>query len=216
MIFQEASRRILRAFRTPQSFALVGNGAVDCRHAVDIDRHDFVVRFNGCQHYGSTGLKTDVLVLVNTGPQGYRLATTPEAINPRALASAKQIYFPKSPGLVRELAVLHPEDVENWTDHSGALMKRIGARPHRFLDDGNFWDAQYLLEQSGATKRHEPSTGMLMLSAIHRQRKLRRYTVTLYGFSHEGWIGHAWDAERVVVDSWSRWVTRAEHAKIAA
>ena len=74
--------------------AVVGNGPVDPAVRFDIDAHHLVVRFNSCQNYGSSGWRTDILVIVNTGPQGQRLAYEPGAINAEALVSAKSSGFP--------------------------------------------------------------------------------------------------------------------------
>src|SRR4051812_39053817 len=74
--------------------AVVGNGLVDQAMRYDIDAHHLVVRFNSCQNYGMSGRRTDILVIVNTGPQGKRLAWESGVINADALESAKEFWFP--------------------------------------------------------------------------------------------------------------------------
>lgn len=186
--------------------AVVGNGKVALRHADEIDSHDFVIRFNACSNFGLSGLNTDLLVLVNTGLSGMRLARNAGEINPVALHAAKSFLFARAPDLIalqRDRRPIPPdaEDQFLWTDFSAEIIEsHIRKRKWKFLPSSLYWRAQKSLEAFGATEDHEPSTGMLAL--FHLREKLRPQRITLYGFTHQGWPGHAWEAERALVAHW--------------
>jgi hypothetical protein len=189
--------------------ALVGNGIVRAEQGPEIDAHDLVVRFNSCRHYGTTGYRTDVLVLINTGPAGRQLAREGDAINPAALAAARSFWIAKSADVAAaefERAHERPTWDGPW-DHASEIVERlIGSRPWRCLGANTFHAAQKLLLRHGASEAHQPSTGMLVL--CHAKQTFWWPRITLFGFNHEGWSGHPWNAERSLIDSWRTSVRR--------
>ena len=50
-----------------QRIMIVGNGDVPEGSAARIDAADRVIRFNECRNFGSTGSRTDVVAVCNTG-----------------------------------------------------------------------------------------------------------------------------------------------------
>ena len=189
-----------------RDIAIVGSGPIDPRHGPKIDQHEIVIRFNACQNYGASGLKTDVLVLVNTGWSGKTLSRTPDAIHQGALAAAEDFWFPRHPKLINTQRRLRPiapdaEDQDLWTDFSHELIdNHVGDRPFKYILASHYRAAQRCLEKLGSTQDFEPSTGFLTL--YHLRRQIRPSRVTLYGFTHEGWGGHAWAAEKALIQQW--------------
>ncbi len=199
---------ILTWLRIVRSIALVGNGPLPPGEGEVIDQHDLVVRFNSCSSYGEGGYRTDVLVLTNTGEPAKVFASNDTAINENALISARVFWIARSPELVARERERYPDQAAYWTDHATEIIRnRVGSRPFRFLDAKIYWSAQEELKKYGATDGHQPSTGMLALFHI-KNTMWWPFRVTLFGFTHEGWEGHPWQAERALIDQ-MRWVQRS-------
>lgn len=181
---------------------MVGNGDVPQYYSQKIDANDMVIRFNTCANYGNSGVRTDALVLVNFGESGRRLAWE-DCIDPDALASAREFWIPNPPSILPEDRRRHP--CEDYT--ADLIARRIGERPWKYLHADAYWEAQAALARLGASRCTRVSTGMQTL--FHMRRFIPSSLVTLYGFSHEGWDGHPWEAERKQIDQWEDWVSRA-------
>lgn len=190
--------------------ALVGNGPV-AEAADRVDDHDLVVRFNRCTSYaGCSGRRVDVLCIVNTGLPGAEFAENASAIDQTALREARRFWLPKAPDLVARYASTPKGHL--WKDYSAEIVeRRLAGRPWEFLPPQTFDDAQAALRAHGADVESEPSTGMLVL--FHLRRDFPSSKVTLFGFTHQGWRGHPWDAERRLIASWNDWVSYAARAE---
>jgi hypothetical protein len=175
--------------------AVVGNGPIDHGMASEIDDHDIVVRFNACSNYGTSGRKTDILILVNTGGSGLRLSTEPDAINRDALEASKTIWLTVAPGLAAEFAS-HTDLV--GADHAELMRQnRIGSRCWSYISRESFLRAADHLEALGAEPPALPSSGFVTIS--HLLHTMPRAKLTLYGFTFEGWDKHPWCAEKAFV-----------------
>jgi hypothetical protein len=192
--------------------AVVGNGEIpknDAGIKYDIDSQDIVVRFNSCANYIYTGRRTDVLMLINT-PNGRWFGRDRGAIDDRALASAKEFWFPYSPDFIENI---RQEDPRRWCDISDDLIERlVNERPWRYVEQEIYWAALDALRKAGASNDKSPSSGLLCL--YYLQKHFSPCRVTLYGFTHKGWIGHDWNAEREIIDNWSEMIVRASKPNI--
>src|SRR5262249_61322619 len=81
------------------------------------------------------------------------------------------------------------------------IERRVSGRPWRYIRARSYWSAKDALDTYGAAVDSRPSSGVLVLFQIMNSPSLWR-PITLFGFSHEGWEGHAWDAERALVVDW--------------
>jgi hypothetical protein len=195
--------------------ALVGNGVVDSSAGNVIDAHDLVVRFNACTSCGSAGERTGVIVLANAGHPGRAFASGETPINAGALRSDPCFWLAKPPlihsierrrhraykVLVARKPWYYPH---TWDDYTDAIVERIGSRPWSCIEALTYWQAMGALVVRGASSLQMPSSGMLAL--FHIRRRLWPARVTLFGFSHQGWDGHPWEAERAQVSEWRDWV----------
>ena len=85
---------------SPKTVSLVGNGPIDTERADQIDAADLVIRFNRAGHYGTSGIRNDIHVLVNHGPPGKSLALSSpvkSGVKPAALRRGQAtIVYPSS------------------------------------------------------------------------------------------------------------------------
>jgi glycosyltransferase involved in cell wall biosynthesis len=186
-----------------KAIAIVGNGPIRPETADQIDRFDTVIRFNRCGNYGLAGKKIDILVMVNTGESGYCLAHNPRWINREALSAASEIWFPFSKACAeidRISAELRGDDGTVYVDHSDEILQAHGrGRPYRFFNERTIREAAALLDKNGGVSNARPSTGLLTLLDV--KERYPDNAIVLFGFTHEGWEGHAWDAERAIAHS---------------
>jgi hypothetical protein len=182
--------------------AIVGNGHIESGYANYIDGFDFVVRFNACGTYGTAGKKIDALCLVNTTDQEH-FAIDPSGIDCSADAATKLFWFARAPSVIKaeQVRCTDPYLASTWRDHSEALVeKRIRGRAYEFIPERTYRAVEFELRKRGATEFQQPSTGILGLT--HALLTLRPKEMVLFGFSHEGWEWHPWDAERNLIDFW--------------
>ncbi len=196
--------------------ALVGNGPESSGLGREIDAHDQVIRFNAAASQGTMGDRTDVLVLTNTGEPAADFATDPSAINDAAFIRAAEIWFTRHPKVIRHaLRIGPPEDRKFWQDFSGEIIRRrLYGKPFRYLPARSFWHAEDLLRPLGMGHGMQPSSGMLVIADIHRRNNISIYRteLTLYGFTHEGWSRHPWNAERAFIEA-APWITKVSSEK---
>lgn len=195
-----------------RKIAIVGNGPIPNGYAEFIDKHDMVLRFNACSNYGSTGTKCDVIVLANTGAPARRFAENPDSINADALKATKQVWLARHPALVEIERCRHGADALSWIDQNEAIIgDRIQDKPWTYLSPKTWWGSMELLTKLGAPETAEPSTGMLAIYHLRTSwlRRLGLCRANLFGFTHRGWSGHPWDAERKFIDSAS-WIKRRD------
>jgi hypothetical protein len=183
-----------------ESIAVVGNGSVSKLQGRKIDRFSFVVRFNRFQNYGISGLKTDAVVFVPTGDSGRLNASLQNHCG--AIDRASQFWISKSPEIIAEQNKEPIPDGEDdgfrrdWTKEIRA--NHVRERPMLCFDTSIYYDAMIRLRNSGAKNFLEPSTGLLTILYLRKHFDL---PIVLFGFTHEGWYGHPWEAERKLISS---------------
>lgn len=183
-----------------RGIALVGNGPVEKHNARQIDRHPFVVRFNCCKHFGESGTKIDALVFVPTGPSGEINASS--QVNSVAIEKTKEFWFTKSLDLILEeksKPLAGEADISIWNDWSEEIRKlHFRGRPYRQFGSAIYHYTKQRLAALGAIEPFEPSSGILTLIYLKTIRPWEK--IMLFGFTHEGWRGHAWEAERQIAN----------------
>lgn len=181
--------------------ALVGNAAPVADHASAIDSHSEVWRFNNCPGIQTRlrGTRTTMLWLVNSGgSMRERLHMRGFADHP-AMRGCRRIGFPVHPNVLNGY---HP--VPRWherlrgarNDWTGPALQRFGATHSvTILPEAHYFEACEAIGLRGEERRRVfPSTGFLAAHWLLATRATA--TVTLYGFTWEGWDSHAWDGER--------------------
>jgi len=184
--------------------AVIGNGLVYA-HRKEIDRCDVVVRFNLAPQCGQAGTRTDLLCLVNWSWPGKLFAEEPASINSLAQSRASAFVLMTEPSEIPSL--LDICDPGTPGDFSPQILDKIvRGRPVAYVsaDIRNTVEAE--LRTNGAPPNCLASSGPQIIEMMHRIYPAAK--IRLYGFTHEGWHGHAWDAERRWVDTRSNYVER--------
>jgi hypothetical protein len=179
--------------------ALVGNGPVNTSLADEIDAHDLVIRINRAPNWGVAGRKTDILAIVNWSNPGHWIAAGKTPTHPEA-AKAAEIWFPMSPDQIASWT--HRTDPESKTENVDAtdlLQEMFKDRTCKILPAFAWNDAIISLRSLGAKDEQMPSTGIVVLQYLLKAHPNSR--ITTYGFSHEGWSGHPWEAEKALFDN---------------
>ncbi|WP_064696964.1 glycosyltransferase family 29 protein [Rhizobium aegyptiacum] len=183
---------------------IVGNGSVDRQHVAAIDAADLVVRFNDCRSTSTSGMRTDVVAVCNTGrPARSMLGSDTWSMHP-AVAAASEIWCVRDPkrfaAMKRLLAVVHPElddfcddgtqGFEQFCCLSGKRCLVISEATHDRVDDAlrEFNPAPYIV----------PSSGMIVIASVLDM--FATDEITIAGFGHQGWEHHPFAAERRLVD----------------
>jgi hypothetical protein len=195
---------VLRFGEIAMRVAVVGNGDIEPRYSDYIDGFDFVVRFNACRTYGISGKKVDALCLVNTTDANH-FALAPSGIHEGADAATRLFWLARAPNIISHERArcirLDSELASTWRDHTKDLVeKRIRGRAYEFVPEETYRVVEFELRKRGATNFHQPSTGVLGLA--HAILTLRPTELVLFGFTHEGWKWHPWEAERNLVEFW--------------
>ncbi|QWK79080.1 glycosyltransferase family 29 protein [Ochrobactrum sp. BTU1] len=194
---------------SPSTIALVGNSETAAGKASEIDAHDFVVRINRAMHYGRTGVKTDALAIINWSSPGCWMSNGETPINPDALASAKTIWLPMPPEEMESVRNDQPGDFPwpGYVDFTADVIdKLVNGRPFVRFPPMIWRDLTEGLRRLGAEHTKAASTGALILAYL--VRAYPKSSISLYGFSYEGWPGHPWEQEKKWASSCSNVISR--------
>jgi len=183
-----------------RTVALVGNGPASPSMRAAIDQADIVIRFNLAPNSAATGTRTDAHVLMNHDQP--RFARPAHLLNPDVFCSAREIWLPIDPEIMNAIERRDPSrgpSLLNWT-HS--ICARHGDKKKLFVIPAHIHaEACRLVSPHlpGATVI-EPSSGFLAI--VYSFWCNPAVTLHLFGFTHQGWDGHPWEAERQAVDQY--------------
>lgn len=194
---------------SPKTVALVGNGPSACGLAELIDKSDFVVRINTALHCGAAGVRTDALAIINWSYPADGMTSGWSPILPLALDSAREIWLPMPPEEMKDVRKdrADPLPPPAYQDFSEQIIKKlVRGRVYTKFPPKIWRDLKVELRKNGARREHMASTGSLVLAYL--VRVWPRSKITLFGFTHEGWAGHPWEAE-------ARWVASLRNVHYA-
>lgn len=181
--------------------AIFGNGDLGAAAMLAYDA-DLVIRFNDCRSAGDTAGRTDVVAICNTGRPAKAMGEDPEWRRHAAVRAASAIWCVRHPEKFAEmrepLAESYPELDDFCDDYTevfrgiandeGKSFHIIPRSVHERLDAAfaGLTDVPYA----------SPSTGILVIEEVITRHMSDGDRILLAGFSHEGWEGHPWEAER--------------------
>ena len=185
---------------------VVGNGEVPDSAFSAIEGADIVVRFNDCRSAQAGNVRTDVVAVCNTGRPAKAMLGSSVWGDSEAVRRAGEIWSVRDPrrfaALCPQLAVSHPElddFCDDYTDGFAAFAAASGKR-HRVIGEAVH------LAVDAALGRHQPgpyivpSSGMIVIADLLSSGSPDR--ISIVGFSHVGWEGHPFAAERRLVDAY--------------
>jgi hypothetical protein len=189
-----------------RSIVIVGNGSFSPGEARTIDSCDVVIRFNGCRSIGEGGFRTDIVAVCNTGRPAAAMIRQADWRNSPAVKSATEIWCVRDASKFAELKqvleIQYPElddFCDDYTEGFKSLANNTGKSfaviPRRYHD---VLDLELRGLMPGAYV--VPSSGLIAIAYVIGEVSAPGDQVVLAGFSHQGWDGHPFDAERGFVD----------------
>ncbi|WP_184360701.1 Urease operon accessory protein [Rhizobium sp. BK602] len=183
---------------------IVGNGEIAEGVASEIDAADTVVRFNDCRSFGAGGSRTDIVAVCNTGRPARAMLGSAEWRKSPPVAAASEIWSVRDPvkfaALRTSLALSHPElddFCDDYTDQFTAFCRATGKR-HVVIDQSVHERVDEALSAHEPGSYVVPSSGLVAIGALMLLYPDDDIAVT--GFSHTGWDGHPFAAEKRLVD----------------
>lgn len=183
-------------------FMVVGNGDIGPQARAAISDAHAVMRFNDCRSAGEDAARTDIVVVCNTGRPGKKMLEEPQWREHPSVRAAQAIWCVRDPAKFAEmrvpLSIDHPELDDFCDDYTGGFrvfaenegkaFRVIPRQVHDRLDRAlsAFSPAPYVV----------PSTGLVAIADLINNHLDPEDHIGLAGFSHQGWDGHPWDAER--------------------
>lgn len=184
---------------------IVGNGQVAAGAAATIDAADFVVRFNLSRNTGQSGTRTDAVAVCNTGRPANEMLDGPEWRESAPVRASREIWSVRDPekfaGLRPQLAISHPE-LDDFCDDRTEDFARFAAESgklHRIIPAAVHEAADVALAAHSPGAYVVPSSGLVTLFHVLSTPEYSGSDIFLTGFSHEGWDGHPFAAERRLV-----------------
>lgn len=184
---------------------IVGNGPVAEGAGALIDAADFVVRFNLVRNVGSSGQRTDAVAVCNTGRPASEMLDGPEWRESAPVQAAREIWSVRDPqkfaALRPQLATSHPE-LDDFCDDRTEDFSRFAeanGKRHRIIPAGVHEAADDALAAHAPAAYVVPSSGLVALFHVLSAPEFSGAEIVLAGFSHEGWDGHPFAAERRLV-----------------
>lgn len=187
---------------------VVGNGSVGDGAAMLIDAADIVIRFNDCRSFGRAGRRTDVIAVCNTGRPARNMIGSETWRESAPVDACSQIWSVRDPQkfneMRRPLVLSHPELDDFCDDYTGAF--RAFAEGHGKVH--GVIDRRIHEAMDAALSAHQPppyvvpSSGMVVIGELLDNPAYAQDAISIAGFSHEGWDGHPFAAEKRLVDAY--------------
>ncbi|MBB4006524.1 Urease operon accessory protein [Allorhizobium taibaishanense] len=186
---------------------IIGNGDVPQEVADAIDAADLVIRFNNVRNFGRAGRRTDIVAVCNTGRPAKTMLRSRTWRNSRAVSESGAIWSVRDPvkleAMKPEVLQDFPELEDLFEDHTEDFdaFARSGGKDHFVLPGSTHESAVAALTPYDPGSYVVPSSGLVVVSHILQDPTFAGDTVFLAGFSHEGWSGHPFAAERQLINA---------------
>jgi hypothetical protein len=168
-----------------------------------IDESDYVIRMNDIKNHASPwiGRRTDMLAMCNTGVPGRRYATG-KPIRFDHIDPPKEILWTLPATELAIAGLFNRDDVYRGHDFAEAITEHQSwsQLPSHRISDGLAWRLTLRLAYL-ARKPCIASTGIRTILYALQSPRFGQYKKFFIGFGFKGWRGHAYEAERKLVDS---------------
>lgn len=191
-----------------RSIMVVGNGDIPEGVAGTVDAGDLVFRFNECRSFGPGGSRTDVVAICSTGRPARRMIASPLWRDSRAVQEASAIWSVRDPQKFAELrtvlALSHPE-LEDFCDDLSQDFEAFATergKAHYVVPRAMHEAADSALLDHDPDPYVVPSSGLIVITELLNNPAYAADSISIAGFSHEGWDGHPFSAERRLVEAY--------------
>lgn len=190
-----------------QRVMIVGNGDVAEGAAARIDAADRVIRFNGCRNFGQAGSRTDVIAVCNTGRPARAMLSSEDWLDSRPVRDCSEIWSVRDPdkflAMRSALAISHPELDDFCDDHTAgfAAIAEARGKRHRIVSRDVHEAADQALLAFDPAPYVVPSSGMIVVAQLLLDPAHAGDEIFLAGFTHQGWDGHPFIAERQLIEA---------------
>jgi hypothetical protein len=191
-----------------RTIMIVGNGDIEQGLARQIDGGDVVIRFNGVRNFDHAGSRTDVIAVCNTGRPAKAMlqdAGWRESVPVKDCAMIWSVRDPQKyqqikPGVLEDFPELsdffddYTEEFGRFATENGKQHVVLPALRHEAVEAelASFQPAPYVV----------PSSGMMVMAHVLNDPAFAGDKIAFAGFSHQGWDGHPFEAERQLVDTY--------------
>ncbi|NSZ17600.1 Urease operon accessory protein [Agrobacterium vitis] len=186
---------------------IIGNGEVPQEVADAIDAADMVIRFNGARNFGMAGHRTDVMAVCNTGRPAKAMLADCAWRNSPAVDISGAIWSVRDPAkfeaMKPDILVNFPELDDLFEDQTDnfAEFARSNGKDHVVLPALAHEAAVAALDPYDPGLYVTPSSGLVVMSHVLHDPAFAGDRIFVAGFSHTGWDGHPFAAERQVIDA---------------
>ncbi|MBA9035803.1 Urease operon accessory protein [Rhizobium leguminosarum] len=189
----------------PRKISIVGNGSFGCREAAIIDNCDFVVRFNDCRSVGKGGCRTDVVAVCNTGRPALSMVRERSWREKPAVASASEIWCVRDAMKFMELKTKLDPALDDFCDDYTAEFAMFAAENKKMFkviprSHHDRFDSE--LQSISSESYVVPSSGLMAISYALEEVSKPGDEIILAGFDHQGWGGHPFNVERMLIDNY--------------
>ncbi len=191
-----------------RTIMIVGNGEIGQDVVPQIDRADMVIRFNGSRNFATVGGRTDVVAVCNTGRPAKAMledAVWRDSVPVRDCAMIWSVRDPQKYQQIKpDVLANYPDLVDFFDDYTEAFEAFAFSRDkthvvlpaalHDAVDTAlaAFQPAPYVV----------PSSGLMVMAYVLNDPAYAGDNIAFAGFSHQGWDGHPFEAERQLVDAY--------------
>lgn len=185
---------------------IVGNGPVEEGAGDRIDQSDLVIRFNAVRNFHSAGRRTDVVAVCNTGRPAQAMLGSEDWLNGSAVAACREIWSVRDPAkfidLRPRLALSHPELDDFCDDRTEdfAAFAASRAKRHRVIARSVHEGVDEALAAYRPEPYVVPSSGLIVVVHVLSSEARSDDEVVVAGFTHQGWAGHPFSAEKRLID----------------
>lgn len=186
---------------------IIGNGDVPQEVADAIDAADLVIRFNNARNFGVAGRRTDVMAVCNTGRPAKAMLGSETWRNSPAVSASGAIWSVRDPAkfeaMKPDILANFPELEDLFEDHTCefAGFARQGGKDHMVLPARAHEAAAQALAPLDPGLYVTPSSGLVVMSHVLSDPAFAEDSICIAGFSHTGWNGHPFDAERQLINA---------------
>lgn len=193
----------------PNRMIILGNAPMKFDMAQYVDASALVVRFNECGNYAKgTGTKTDILCLNNFGKPTAQWIARKTIQKLPFISRVDEIWIPRVADILLTHRIAYKKitgdrhfNEKKFRDLSAELISsnELGNKKIvRFSQELNE-DVLDNLKRLSLVDFREPSTGILAISHALSDERFAAYDKIILGFTFEGWKGHPWSGEQLLV-----------------